>query len=366
MSVAADAELEDGGADERRAHESTRDIPTHARLIRDAILASARPVILTHANLDADAAASALGALALCRKLQRPPTLVTAGDHALPDNLEFLAEAGRLTEVNDAAIANADLLIFADCADVTRLGPQYYQLTSEFERKRPTINIDHHVTNTRFGTINLVVPEASATAEIMTGILLALDFEIEPDEATALLAGLYGDTLGLRTPSTTPGTLRASATLIEAGADLDTIVDCLFRLKPFSTLTLWGEALQRAQWRGALVWTAVYPEMLQRSGADRAEAEGIVNFLAGVIGARAGALLYQEQWGWRVSLRSLSEDVNVAELAARHGGGGHPRAAGCRLPSGEAAREQFLDDIAAQLGPPAAPVRGKNGRHGVA
>ena len=65
-----------------------------------------------------------------------------------------------------------------------------------------------------------------------------------------LLAGIYGDTLGLRTPSTTPTSLRTAAELIEAGADMDAIVDALFRLKPYSTICLWAEALQRAQWRG--------------------------------------------------------------------------------------------------------------------
>lgn len=349
MSATRDEDIEVDAVTRPRNHESLQAVPAMAREIRDAIVASTRPVILTHANPDADAVASALGALALCRHLRREPTLVTAGDHVLPDNLRFLHGGQRLLEADDAAIVSSDLLIFVDCADVARLGPMFYELASEFERHRAIINIDHHVTNTRFGTLNLVVPEASATAEIITALLQALDLEIERDEATVLLAGLYGDTLGLRTPSTTPGTLRASAALIEAGADLDTIVDNLFRLKPFSTVTLWGEALQRAQWRGALVWTAIYPDMLERSGASRAEAEGVVNFLAGVIGGRAGALLYEEPWGWRVSLRSL--DVDVSELAGRHGGGGHPRAAGCRLPAGQAALEHFLNDIAAQLGP---------------
>jgi phosphoesterase RecJ-like protein len=225
-------------------------------------------------------------------------------------------------------------------------------MQSEFERHRTSINIDHHVTNDRFGTINLVVPTAGATSEIVTRMYQSLDLGLEPHEATALLAGIYGDTLGLRTPSTTPGTLRTSAELIEAGAHVDTIVDYLFRLKPYSTICLWAEALARTTWRGSLIWTAIYPDMLERSGASRAEGEGIVNFLAGAIGARAAALLYQEEWGWRVSMRSLAGDVDVAQLAKRHGGGGHPRAAGCRLPPGEAERERFLADIASHIGEP--------------
>ena len=351
MSAGRDEDLEPESGAAALRHERLSDVPHAAHAICDRVRAAQRPVILTHANPDADAVASALGMAELCAQLGHAPVLVTAGDHALPENLCFLPGAECLLVSDDAAIREADLLILVDCADTSRLGPLFYRLAPELERRRELLNIDHHVTNTRFGTLNLVVPEASATAEIISDIFQATGLAIERPVATVLLAGLYGDTLGLRTPSTTPGTLRAAAALIELGADLDTIVDNLFRLKPFSTVRLWGEALQRAEWRGALVWTAIYPDMIERAGAERAEAEGLVNFLAGVVGARASALLYQEEDGWRVSMRSLADDVSVSELAGRHGGGGHPRAAGCRLPAGDLARERFLDDIAAQLGP---------------
>ncbi|RIK42862.1 MAG: bifunctional oligoribonuclease/PAP phosphatase NrnA [Chloroflexi bacterium] len=319
--------------------------------MRDRILHAQRLVLLTHSSPDADAVGSLLAMASLCRRLGRAPVAMATGDHAVPDNLRFLDGALGLTNVDDQAIIDADLLIFMDCSDPSRLGPLYYRLQPEFERRRDCINIDHHVTNDRFGSLNLVVPAAAATSEIVTRIYQSLDMGIEPGEATTLLAGIYGDTLGLRTPSTTPSTLRVSAELIEAGGDVDTVVDYLFRLKPFSTIALWGEALSHVQWRGALIWTAIYPEMLAKTGATRAEGEGIVNFLAGALGARAACLLYLEPWGWRVSLRSLADDVDVAWLAKRHGGGGHTRAAGCRLEPGEAQRERFLDDIAAQLGP---------------
>jgi phosphoesterase RecJ-like protein len=350
MSVSLEAEADERGARPTQ-HETRAGIPHVAHAIRDAILTAERPVILTHANPDADAVGSALSVAALCRQLGRPARLVTAGDHVVPDNLLFLHDATTLTRQDDAAIVSSDLVIFVDCSDASRLGPLFYRLQTEFERHRDTVNVDHHVTNHRFGSINLVVPSAGATSEIIVGMYDALNVEILPDVATALLAGIYGDTLGLRTPSTTPDTLRASAELIEAGADLDTVVDQIFRLKPYSTICLWSEALGRTEWRGSLIWTAIYPDMLERSGATRAEGEGIVNFLAGAIGARAAVLLYEESWGWRASLRTLADDVDVAELAQQFGGGGHPRAAGCRVPKGEAERERFLDAIAQQLGP---------------
>ena len=346
----------DDPAPAAHGHETIHSIPAAAHRIRDIVRGATSPVILTHANPDADAAAAALGMRTLIRSLGVEPALVASGDAALPANLEFLDGAADLKQSADDALSASDLLILMDCSDPSRLGPLYYRQTAEFERARAIINVDHHVTNQRFGTLNLVVPESASTAEIVVGLFDELGIEITSSTATTLLAGIYGDTLGLRTPSTTPASLRTAAELIEAGAEMDAIVDALFRLKPYSTICLWGEALQRAQWRGSLIWTQIDPEMLTRSGADRTEAEGIVNFLAGTIGSRASALLYLEPWGWRVSMRSLADDVDVARLLGLFGGGGHQRAAGARLEPGEESRERFLNDVAALLGPPGANV----------
>jgi len=333
------------------SHESLHDITSVAHVIRDAIREAKQLVILTHGNPDADAVASALSMRTLCTKLGVSPALTVSGDGSLPANLVFLKDADIIAQTDDTAIKDADLIIFVDCADASRLGPAYYRMTDELERPRRTINIDHHVTNTRFAQINLVVPNSASTAEILTHLYEALDIEIDPDTATTMLAGLYGDTLGLRTPSTTPSSLRTSAQLLDAGADLDTIVDMLFRLKPYSTICLWSEVLKTTQWRGALIWASIDQGMLDRSEADRSEAEGIVNFLAGTIGARAAVMLYAESWGWRVSMRTLADDVDVAEMLKRYDGGGHPRAAGAKLAAGEIARDAFLSDMARLLGP---------------
>lgn len=344
--TADDRALEHSNPDE---YETFRQIGHLAHQLRDIVATAQRIAILTHANPDADAVSSALGVAELCRRVGAEPALVATGDSMLPPNLTFIPGAERVRESNPVAIAEADLLVLVDCSDEQRLGPIVDELAEEFERRRPIINIDHHVTNTRFGSFNIVVPEAAATAEIITTIFDALALEIDAQTATTLLAGVYGDTLGLRTPSTTPATLRTAAMLLERGAELDEMVDQLFRLKPYSTVCLWAEALQRTQWHGSLIWSQVDTEMLERANADRSEAEGLVNFLAGTIGARASALLYHEPWGWRVSMRTLADDVNVAEILTRFDGGGHPRAAGARLASGEAARDEFLATVAALL-----------------
>lgn len=308
-------------------------------------LSQARSVLLlTHANPDADGIASLL---ALRHALDTGDRRLQAavGDGAMPDNLRFLPGTDSLLSPDAIDITDIDLLVLVDCADQQRVGPLYRAHPEWFDGSRPIVNIDHHITNTRFGRVNLIDPTATATCEVLARLFLELDVPITAAIATCLLAGIEGDTLGLRTPSTTSRTLRIAATLLDHGADLDTIVDHLFRVKPFSTVRLWALALSRAVLTGHVVWTEITGEMLRESGARPAEGEGIVNFLAGTKGALVGALFYEQPDGWRVSLRSIREDVDVAALAGRYGGGGHSRAAGCRLQPGLEARERFLNDV---------------------
>lgn len=326
-------------------HESLADIPARAFELRDFILQHERPAIVSHANPDADAVASVLAMRAICEFLGRDPVVTVAGDGQVPANLMFLNNVLALTQRADEAIQTADLLIYVDCADMARVGPLYDNAQEYFENHPATVNIDHHVTNRRFGTLNCVAPTAAATSEILEIVRETLEVPIDAHLATAMLAGIYGDTLGLRTPSTTPATMRVAAELLETGAELDVVVDWLFRVKPYSAVKLWAEALSRTAWSGPLIWTYIDRGMLERSQSSPSEVEGLVNFLAGTVGARAAALAYEESNAWRVSLRSVHDDVDVSELAKSYGGGGHPRAAGLRLPGNVEALKDFADAI---------------------
>lgn len=333
------------GAFTPQVHESLADIPVRARELREVILRHQRPAIVSHANPDADAVASALAMRSLCEHLDRPPVVTVAGDGQIPANLMFLNNVLSLTQRADESIVDADLLIYVDCADMGRVGPLYSSNKAFFEDHPSTVNIDHHVTNLRFGTFNCVAPEAAATSEILEIMRETLQVPIDAPLATAMLAGIYGDTLGLRTPSTTPATMRVAAELLDAGAELDLVVDWLFRVKPYSAVKLWAEALGRSTWSGPLIWTHIDNEMLERTRSAPSEVEGLVNFLAGTVGARAAALAYEESDGWRVSLRSVHDEVDVAEFAKSYGGGGHPRAAGLRLPGDLQALQTFADEM---------------------
>lgn len=312
-------------------------------------MSSARKIlVLTHANPDADAVASMLS---MTDVLARTGHVVTPAlaESVVPGSLQYLTGIDDLVPALDFDITRVDLLLIVDCADIKRLGPVYDLHPDWFDGAIPIVNIDHHVTNSRYGAVNLVDPDAAATCEIISLLFQELGLEISPDVATSLLSGIYGDTLGLRTGSTTSRTVRVTADLLDRGADLGQIVDSLFRMKPFSTLKLWASVLERAEMLDGVVWTEITPEMLTASGATSAEGEGVINFLAGITGAKIAILFYLQADGWRVSLRSIADDVDVAELARVYFGGGHSRAAGCRLDPGIASRDRFLQEIMARI-----------------
>jgi bifunctional oligoribonuclease and PAP phosphatase NrnA len=197
----------------------------------------------------------------------------------------------------------------------------------------------------------VVFPNAASTAEIVADLIGRWGCPMTTDIAQCLLAGIYGDTLGLRTEATTSRTMRTAANLVDAGANPATITDSLFRLKPRSTVCLWEHALRRVSWTGSLIWTEVANTDLEACHAQASEAEGLVNFLAGTEGSRAALIMYETEGGWRVSMRSIPQDVDVAAIAAEFGGGGHPRAAGCQVKGSEAEKTAFLERVAELIVP---------------
>lgn len=316
--------------------------------IRAAMASAERVLILTHANPDADAVSSALAVADALHETGKSAVPVLS-DGTLPDDLAFLPGRERLVGPEKLDISDYQLVIVVDCADITRLGRAFADRGAWFDGRVPVINIDHHITNTHFGQINLIDAESAATCEILAVMFELMGWPMSTDVATCLLSGIFGDTLGLRTPSTTSKTLRVTADVLDHGADMMTVVDNLFRMKRFSTVKLWGEVLSQVQQTGDVVWSEITPTMLERSGAIPSEGEGVVNFIAGTKGAQVGILFYQQPDAWRVSLRSITDTVDVAALAQIFGGGGHSRAAGCTLPPGEEARSKFLAEIVSRV-----------------
>jgi phosphoesterase RecJ-like protein len=219
------------------------------------------------------------------------------------------------------------------------------------------LNIDHHHDNTRFGTVNLVVGDASCTAEIVFKLAKDLGAEITPPIADALYVALVTDTGRFMYENTTPAAHLMAAELIQAGVAPHDVYRRLYEDLPFSRLELLSRALSSVERHqdGAITVAHLTKLDFEDTGAVETDSEGIVDHMRAVEGTAVAVLvrelLADERAGMRkVSLRATDGRVDVSRIAREMGGGGHRQAAGftTELPYREL-MERLRDRIAAQL-----------------
>jgi phosphoesterase RecJ-like protein len=222
----------------------------------------------------------------------------------------------------------------------------------ENQSKGRVVNIDHHPGNTRYGALNLVDLPAAAVGEIVADLLDLLRWPITADIATNLWVSLVSDTGSFRYGNTTPKALALGARLVAAGARPDAVNEMLFESAPLPALRLEALVLGTLELHdGGRVATAELPQrFFAESGAKESDSENVVNRARGIEGVRAAALLRESENGEiRCSLRSKGT-VDVRRVAARHGGGGHRNAAGCRVAGTlESVKAALVVEIAAAV-----------------
>jgi phosphoesterase RecJ-like protein len=240
--------------------------------------------------------------------------------------------------VNRDPPAEAVPVFIFDSTDAERAGDHL-----ELVRRAPlTINIDHHISNSQFGTINLVDPEAAATGELVYELLKAWDLPIPAEAAGCLYAAILSDTGGFRHDNTSEHALRSGAELAGLGADPVAIARGLFKSRPASTLRMQGRILHGLHFEcgDRLIWGSITRDVLEEVGASADQADGAIDQLNTVAGQEI-AILFKEAGPrlTKVSIRTR-DSVDAAALAALFGGGGHRKASGMemRLPLHEAER----------------------------
>lgn len=282
--------------------------------------------MITHVDPDGDAIGSLTAVGQALKQLGLRVTL--ACDDRVPVRFRYLTMTSNVQRTINSR-ADYDLLIAVDCGDELRMGNVYADLPNP---KPFIINIDHHVTNTRFGDVDVVQPIATSTTEILYGLFLELGIEITPDIAMSLLTGLVTDTLGFRTIGVTANTLRTAADLVDAGADLGFVSMHAQNMRAFSTMKLWRSGMNKMHIDDGLIWTAISSQERQEAGYRSSSSVGLTNLLADVEEAVMAAVLMESEDGAvKVSLR-CQPPYDVSEVAVKLGGGGHPLAAGCTLP----------------------------------
>lgn len=320
----------------------------------ESIVQSRRALCVSHVDPDGDAYGSLLGMTWLLRALGNEP--VPAMQDPLLEEFRFLPGAADIRgpgEVTDGF----DLVICLDASSPDRMGTVY---RSEEHGHLPLAVIDHHVTNTGFGTVSWVDPACAATCQMVTYLAEACGVPLDGALAVCLLTGIVTDTLGFRTSNTTPEVLAAAMRLQRGGANLTDIVARTLDRLPFSTLRLWSLVLPTVQIAERVVWVTVSLEHLQQAGQSDREAK-LSSVLAAVAEADMAAVFTEKigengQPEVKCSLRA-KPGFDVGTLALALGGGGHPAASGCTIlgtldeavgrlvPLLQAARRQQAQDL---------------------
>lgn len=297
-----------------------------AQAVLDTLKKASRIICVCHRGPDGDAIGSLLGiGLLIEKNIQNIPVEMHCVDE-VPETFLFLSGAQRITVAGP--FKEGDVIVTVDCgeAKMTDMQPTHPQM---FDGTYPLINIDHHPGNTRFGTINIVIPQAASACEIVVQIADMLGWDITPEIATALLTGVYTDTGGLLHSNTSADVYRTVARLLRAGARQQLIVSAVFRTANVRTLKLWGRVLEKISLteEGGAV-SAVTEGDFRATGAEYSELAGAIDYVNAVPGMRFSMILSERDGKVKGSLRTLRDDVDVAAMAGKFHGGGHRRAAG--------------------------------------
>ncbi len=288
---------------------------------------SKRVLVLTHMRPDGDAYGSAL-ALATALEYLNIPTQV-CDETDFPPHLAFIKG---VKEVQKKPQGEYDLVVAVDCSDVERLGGLEECFLAAKRKKIDTVNVDHHVSNTRFAKYNYV-RECAANCMNVAALISYLGVPLDKQIAEYLLVGLLTDSGNFSHDDVGEEAFLLAAKLAAAGADVCYYNYHLFKKQSTARAALFARVMSGIRYahEGRFAAIVVTQAAMEQTGADQSMTEGFVDFPLNVEGVEVAASIMEVKRGqYRVSLRTKSyADAN--RIAGVYGGGGHIRAAGCML-----------------------------------
>jgi bifunctional oligoribonuclease and PAP phosphatase NrnA len=323
---------------------------------RDQVLGEIRSAdrftLVTHENPDGDALGSLVAMQEILRALDKDSVMFMAAEEfPLPYEYRFFVLDGLVSVVPDDVADRT--IVFLDCGNIDR-NPAH-----ELKRDGAHIlNLDHHHDNTRFGTVNHVVPEASCTAEIVWDLMKALGVRPTLPVAEALYVGLVTDTGKFMYENTGTRAHVMAAELIATGVDVHEIYKRLYEGIPYGKLELLARGLSNVERYddGRVTLSHLSADDFRQTGAEENYSEGVIDHLRSVEGTAVAALV-RDRLGRgtrgvrKVSLRASDDRVDVSRIARAQGGGGHRQAAGFSTEMGWDELVAFLrSQVAEQLG----------------
>ncbi|MCQ3936340.1 MAG: hypothetical protein DPW18_04755 [Chloroflexi bacterium] len=289
--------------------------------IRNRLAAANRIVIASHVRPDGDAVGSLLGlGLALQDAGKSVEMVLVDG---VPSSFKYL-EGSELIKKEPGS--GHDTFITVDCADFKRTGKAFENFG------QPDINIDHHVTNEKFGKLNLIEADEVATAAILTNHLPEWGMSITKPIAAALLTGIITDTLGFRTSNTTPEALRQAAALMEIGVNLPEIYMRSLVRKSFPAAKYWGAGLSSLESKNGIVWGTLTLADRKSAGYGGNDDADLINMISAIDGNKIGMVFVEQPDNHvKISWRALAPGIDVSQVAKYFKGGGHAAAAGADI-----------------------------------
>jgi bifunctional oligoribonuclease and PAP phosphatase NrnA len=298
--------------------------------VLDELRGADKLIVVTHENVDGDALGSLIAMQGILTALGKQCVMfIDPSEFPLPHEYRFFPLEGLVT----APPQNVEqwTIVFLDCGSLERNPAEALQRPGAH-----ILNIDHHHDNTRFGTVNLVVPEASCTAEIVWDLMHGLGVTPSLTTAEALYVGLITDTGRFMYENTGVRAHLMAAELIESGVDVSKIYRCVYEDVPYGKLALLARGLAKVHRYddGRLTVTSLSAADFIESGAEESYSEGVIDHLRAVEGTAVAALVRDRMGDTdggkprKVSLRASDDRVDVSRIAREQGGGGHRQAAG--------------------------------------
>jgi phosphoesterase RecJ-like protein len=292
-----------------------------------AIEKSRRVIVTSHVDPEGDSLGSQLALAQILDELGKDVAVVN--QDRPPERYAFMPGVDRILQTATVASRTFDTGFVVDCASLERIGNVRQRLEGI-----AVVNLDHHRSNTRFGTVNHIEPETCASGMIVYQLNERLGLPIDARKATNMYVGIISDTGNFRYSNTSPEVLRVGSRLIETGIDSADLASKIFATKSQAALRLLGEALTSltSELGGKVGMIVLDRAVFERTGATGSDVEGIVNYAKQLAGTMAGVLLREVESGEiKVSFRAEGQ-VDVDRVASSFGGGGHRNAAGARLP----------------------------------
>jgi len=313
-----------------------------------------RFLLTSHVNPDGDAIGSELGLARLLRGMGKGAVVWNRDE--TPSVYRRVAGADRIHLGEEPPVGwpeKFDGTIVLECP-----GPDRTGLEDHLD-ELPVVNIDHHLGNQHYGTVNWVDPAAPAVGEMIFRLARTLKLRVDEETANALYLTLVTDTGGFRFSNATSAAFEAAGDLVREGAQPARVTRWLYESRPLASLRLLAEMLATLEIHagGRIATARLTPGMYERAGASQSDSEGLIDYPRSVAGVDAVALVKALEDGTtKVSLRSRGE-VDVERIARGHGGGGHKNAAGYVVEAEpDAAAREAVEALTAALATGPAPA----------